>query len=217
MTNINDIFKFINFVTDKYRNGYLSPEEVSTALDIAQNTLWQNYVGKRNSGNELALVALRPFYNAITISTDSLGFVAYPTRYAEMQGVYKTINGVVKDVREVLYNELTQNLNSVIYPIAENPIYVKKQLGITAYPLGIQSLDMEYLAKPTTPIMGYTTNTNNIVYNPTTSVQLEFDTQYYYEIILLALPYIGVNLSNQEVSGLVDLFSINKDNGSDGN
>ena len=217
MTNIGNIYDFFNFVTDKYRNEYLSPEEVSAALDIAQNTLWQNYVGKRNSGNELALVALRPFYASSTVTTNSAGSVAYPSLFAEMNGVYTNINGVTTTVREVLYNELTDNINSVIYPIVKYPVYIKKSTTITYYPNEVKSLDLEYLTKPTTPVMGYTTTTNGIVYDPLTSTQLQFDTQYYYEIILLAMPYVGVNLSNQEVSGLIDLFAINKDNGSDGN
>jgi hypothetical protein len=217
MTNIGDIYNFFNFVTDKYRNGYISPEEFSAALDVAQNTLWQNYIGKRNSGNELALIALRPFYDSSTVTTNSSGFVLYPSLYAEMQAVYTSIDGVKKNVRDILYNELTDALDSVIYPVAKYPVYIKKQTGIVYYPLGVKSLDIEYIKKPTTPVMGYTTTTNSIVYNPVTSVQLQFDTQYYYEIILLAMPYVGVNLSNQEVSGLIDLFTINKDNGSDGN
>lgn len=217
MTTIFDVWEFINFITDKYRNGYLSPPEVSKALDQAQTALWYNYLGKRQNGNELSLIALKPFYKTISVVSDSSGLCLYPTLWAETQGVYQTINGQTVSVRQVLHDELQDALSSVIYPIAEWPRFLEQLTGVQLYPNTATTISWHYLSKPTTPVIGYTNSGNQVVYDPITSVQLQFDTQYWMEVIALSLPYIGVNLSDQEVGSLVQTFSLNANAGNDGN
>lgn len=209
MTNIGQIWDFVNFITDKYRNGYLSPEEFSWALDNGQSICWNHYMGQRQKGNELSLIALKPFSRSTTVTTDANGLALSPTNYAETQAIY--IGS--KSIKQIVHNELEYALSSVIYPIAENQRFIEGQNGVTIYPKQSQDVEWHYIARPTTPVFGYTTTANRVVYDPLTSVQLEFDNQYWYEVLLLSLPYIGVNLSNGEVSGLQELFNINANNG----
>lgn len=217
MTNIFDVWEFINFVADKYRNGYLAPPEVSKALDQAQNTLWYNFLGKRQNGNELALVALKPFYKTVSVTSFTSGLVNYPNAWAETQAVYKNADGVTISVRQVLHDELQDALSSVIYPISANPRYLEQETGIQIYPAITTSVSWHYLSKPTTPVIGYTNSGNQVIYDPVTSVQLQFDTQYWNDIIALTLPYIGVNLSDQELAALSQTFSLNANVGDSGN
>ena len=217
MQNINDIWNFINFVTNKYSNGYVSPNEVSQSLDIAQNMLWNNYIGKRNNGNELALIALQPFYNNTSVTSNSVGLALYPSLWAETQGIYIDSPSKKKSIRQVLHNEVDYALRSAIYPIAEYPRYLEQKTGVQLYPSVTTIVDWHYLSKPTTPVMGYTVTGNEVVYNPITSVQLQFATQYWSEVIALALQDIGVNLANPEVSALVSSLNFNANNGNDGN
>lgn len=216
MDNINDIYKFINFLADKYRNGYLSPEEVSLALSQSQNQVFLNYLGKRQNGNELALVALKPFYKKATISAIS-GFVTYPDLWAETQGVYVISSSGTTSVRVILHNELAEALKSVIYPIATNPRYLEQSGGFQLYPSTISSVSVHYLARPIPAVMGYSVSGTDIVYDPLTSVQLEFDKQYWNEIIELACLSIGINLSDPEVASYAQGFQLNANNGNDGN
>jgi len=209
LNNIGDIFKFINFVADKYTNGYLSPEEVSSALANGQVSLWNHYMGERQKGNELALIALKPFSRNSSVTSSSVGFAAYPLRYAETQGIYYDNSSI----KQIVHNELSYALNSVIYPIEQYPRWIEGQGGVTIYPKESKTIDWHYLAYPTTPVMGYTLGTNDVIYNPLTSTQLEFDSQYWNEVILLSLPYIGVNLGNQDVTSLQSLFNLNANNG----
>ena len=197
-------------MADKYSNGYLSPEEVSSALANGQISLWNHYMGERQRGNELALIALKPFSRQSSVTSNSVGFAAHPTNYAETQGIY---DGGVNSIKQIVHNELSYALNSVIYPIASYPRWIEGQGGITIYPNGVKTIQWHYLAYPITPIMGYTTTTNGIIYNPATSTQLEFDSQYWNEVILLSLPYIGVNLGNQDITSLQSLFNLNANNG----
>lgn len=217
MQNIFDIWEFVNFVTDKYRNGYISPEEFSKAIDEGQNIVWGTYFGKRQEGNELALVALQPFYKKVSVTSSGSGLATYPTLWAETQAIYTDLNGVTTEITQVLHNELQQVLASSIYPIAENPRYLEQETGVQLYPKATTIVDWHYLSKPTTPVLGYTVSGNTVIYDPLTSVQLQFATQYWYEVISIALNYIGVNLSNNEVSGLMSMYGINANNGNGGN
>ena len=217
MQNINDIWTFINFVTNKYSNGYLSPNEVSQSLDVAQNMLWNNYVGKRNNGNELALIALQPFYNNTAVTSSSSGLALYPALWAETQAIYIDATSQKTSVRQVLHNEVDYALRSAIYPIAEYPRYLEQKTGVQLYPSTTTVVDWHFLSKPTTPVMEYTVSGNEVVYDSATSVQLQFATQYWSEVIALALQDIGVNLANPEVSALVSSLNFNANNGNDGN
>lgn len=211
MNNIGDIYDFINFVADKYRNGFLSPEEVSSALANGQVSLWNHYMGERQKGNELALIALKPFSRQASVTSNSLGVATYPTRYAETQGIYVANTSI----KQIVHNELSYALNSVIYPIASYPRWIEGQGSITIYPNEVKTIQWHYLAYPISPVIGYTDTTNGTIYDPVTSTQLEFDSQYWNEVILLSLPYIGVNLGNQDVTSLQSLFNLNANNGND--
>jgi hypothetical protein len=209
LNNIFDIWNFVNFITDKYRNGYLSPEEFSSALANGQLLYWNYNIGLRQKGNELSSVALSPFNRVVNVTSNPAGLAAKPLNYAETQGIFIGSNSV----NQIVHNELEYALNSVLYPIAENPRFIQESNGVVIYPKQVHNIEWHYIASPITPVLGYTTTTNGIVYNPLTSVQLEFDRQYWQEIVLLSLPYIGVNLSNNEVVGLQEMFNLNANNG----
>lgn len=213
MTNIFEVWEYINFITDKYRNGFLSLPEVSKALDVAQNMLHGAYMGKRQNGNELSLPALRPFYTTISVVSDTNGLALYPNLWAKTQGIYVGSTSF----RQILHDELQQALSSVMYPIAENPRYLEHQTGAQLYPNVSTTISWHYISRPTTPAIGFTNVGNQVIYDPTTSVQLQFSPEYWNQIIALALPYIGCNLSDQEVAALVSTYNLNARVGDDGN
>jgi len=217
MTTIFDVYLFINFVTNKDNNGYLTPPEVSKALDVAQNALWENYLGKRQDGNELALVALQPFYKKTTVISDGNGLALYPSLWAETQAIYKPVAGIDVSLRQVLHDELYEAQSSVMYPIAANPRYLEQETGAQLYPKVNTTVDWHYLSRPTTPYIGFTVSGNEVEPSPIDNVELQFAPQYWNETIALALKYIGVNLADQQIEGLVQTFSLNANNGNNGN
>jgi hypothetical protein len=215
LTNIFDLYNFVNYITDKYRNGYLSPEEVSECLDAGQTALWNHHMGERQKGNELSLIALKPFKKISNVTSTYTGKAASPSMYAETEGVFETIGSKTVSIKQVLTNELDYALSSGIYPIAQYPRFIEDSDGLQIYPKATHNVEWHYIARPNTPVIGYTNNVNQVIYDPTTSTQLDFAPQYWNDVVSLALPYIGVNLSNAEVVGLEQLFNINKDNGND--
>lgn len=240
MTTIFDVYNFINFVCDKNRRGFLSPEEVSQALDAGQTDLFHFYWGLPSTAqalkggaptpdygsNQLTLDALRPFRKKQDIPLASLTPTSYldlttvVPDYAYYLGLYN-IGGTagpgglgIFEVEQYLNTELTDALNSYLYPVTNyTPIFVFENSGIQIYPVTYQasatgySLRLQYISKPTTPVIGYSVSGNTIVPAATTPLgvpnnEIQFGKEYWMEVISRALSYIGVNLSSAEVSNL---------------
>lgn len=207
MDNIFDIWETIKFITDKSRRGYLSPEEVSKALDLGQRALWTHFLNLNQLGDEIAQIALNPFEISLSVTTDSNGEALYPSDYAKTESIVRDSDE--KLVRHTLFNEYEYCVKSSIYPIADNPIYLELKDRIKMYPKTPTAIDWAYISEPTTPVIGYNVSGKTITYNPSTSVQLVFGKEYWLSIVLKALPYIGVNLSDAEVTSLSALFDNN--------
>jgi hypothetical protein len=166
MTTIFDVYNFINFVCDKNRRGFLSPEEVSQALDAGQNDLFHYYWGLPSTAqalkggaptpdygsSQLTLDALRPFRKKQDIPLTSLTSTSYldiatvVPDYAYYLGLYN-IGGTagpggigIFEVEQYLNTELVDALNSTLYPVSDYaPIFVFENSGIQIYPVSYKT------------------------------------------------------------------------------
>jgi hypothetical protein len=243
MTTIFDVYNFINFVCDKNRRGFLSPEEVSSALDAGQTDLFHFYWGLPSTAqalkggaptpdygsSQLTLDALKPFRKkqdmlpAVLTSTSYLDLPTVVPDYAYLLGLYSVggtaiaaSNFGAQNIEQYLFSELIDALSSSLYPVDfTSPICAFEDTGIQIYPLSYKTfatsnsyyLRMQYISKPTTPVIGYSVVGNTIVPAATTPTgtpnkEIQFGKEYWMEVISRALSYIGVNLSSAEVSNL---------------
>lgn len=201
MTTIFDCYSLIQFICNKQKAGAPSPTDVSRALDAAQLNLFKYF---KERGNE---DALRNFIKSSNLTTTSSGLLAYPNDHAETLSLDETLSGIYKGIVEIEESQLQEALASVLYPIAANPRFIRSQAGIQIYPVDTHSVSLRYLAVPTTPFCAVTVSGNTITYNAAGSTQLQFSANYWIDIIHLALPYIGVNLSSEQLTSLVQLFN----------
>ena len=119
-------------------------------------------------------------------------------------------------------DEIADRLNSQINPpTATTPVgqmFTTKYSGIptfnyyTQYQIqlypkrDIYTGFLYYMRKPIKPVYAYTiVGGRNIVYDPATSVQLEWRDNDITTILLKALASIGINMSDQEVSQFAEL------------
>jgi hypothetical protein len=243
MTTIFDVYNFINFVCDKNRRGFLSPEEVSQALDAGQTDLFHFYWGLPSTAqalkgaaptpdygsSQLTLDALKPFRKkqdmlpAVLTSTSYLDLPTVVPDYAYLLGFYSVggtaiagSNFGAQNIEQYLFSELIDALSSSLYPVDfTSPICAFEDTGIQIYPLSYKTfatsnsyyLRMQYISKPTTPVIGYSVSGNTILPAATTpsgvpNNEIQFGREYWMEVISRALSYIGVNLSSAEVSNL---------------
>lgn len=199
MTTIFDVYTFFRQLTDKAGKGFLRPEDASSWLEAAQLSLFNTY---RVSGtlDNITQSALAPFIVESAFTTPS-GQFTKPTNFAQ---ALRIVNSADIEHTPVLFNEVRDALRSQLEPIDEYPRYYEGGTFIGLYPQKKTAGRITYYRLPVAPVVGYSNNADgsDVTYNAATSVQLEIPKAYWIEVIIKALPYIGVNLSDSEVYAL---------------
>lgn len=191
------------FITDKDRNGIVSPGDVSKALEAGQKLVYEKYWKLGRGRNEESGTPLLPFSVKTTVTTSAAGVITLPTdfgniRLIEADGLpYKE-----KDATEVPFA-----LKSQLRPVEDYPFYVIEDGTYKVYPARATSLGFHYYKTPAAPLIAYTVVGQDPVYDPTNSVQLTFKERYWMEVIHSALPYIGVKLSSPDLYSLANLYN----------
>jgi hypothetical protein len=240
MQNVSDLYNFINFIADKNRRGYLSPEEISQALSSAQVDLWNYYWGLPQTAQSLKGGAPNPDYGSSQLTIDALSpfrartqvtpgpegiiylynnSVSYQIpNFGHFIGMFKikTANNEISGIDQYLNSEIVETLKSTLYPVtADNQVFVFENDLIQLYPrvqmpAGYKA-EVHYISLPNDVVINYnvTGNTITIINNTNPnlgqySVQPQFDSTYWVELVARALPYVGVNLSAQEVQALAN-------------
>lgn len=206
MNNIWDVYLAIkSLISDKVRNSAPSPEDISYALTMGQLAAVSYYKPLKEAGDDLAATALATLVKTTSNVSGAAGLLSYPTDWLDTELITEVVNGEMVSYNTILDTELYEAKRSVLYPIASNPRYTEVKNGIQLYPETTHLVNLKYIAIPAAPFIGYTVTGNTEVYNPSTSVQLSLAPAYYPKIIQLSLPYIGVNLSDAEITSLFNL------------
>lgn len=208
MNTIWDVFQFFVFVTDGARNGSLSPEQVASALAAGQLALFKQYWGDGPADKlpQSSVDALLPFSISQPITSNSAGVITLPGDYSHIRSFTTGVGSSFRKYDPVLDTELQQALNSQLYPVEVYPIYNPVGSTLQLYPNRATNGTLNYYKRPTPPVIGYTVVDQDPVYNAGASTQLQFDKKYWIEVILKALPYVGVNLADPDVFALASQF-----------
>ena len=217
--DINDVHRVILFVLDKEQNGYVSHEEIDDQLDRAQMVLFNQYFNNPKlpaaaqpqvySENQRIHDSLAPFkekYTFLTTDTPS-GVLTLPAGFMHLLGLYTSVynatlsRNVYSGVQVLNEEELIERLESQVIPVSvDDPICImNKQNKIQLFPETAQSGAVYYLRKPVKPVFGYTSSGRAITYSSGASTQLEWKESDIQNIIVIALSYLGINLSSAEV------------------
>jgi len=133
------------------------------------------------------------------------------TNYLDLLDITVQVNNIYHTVKMLNEDELSNRLNSQIDPVnASNPVGEITQLRkIQLFPkTNNYTGTVSYMRKPIKPVYGYTvTGGRTIVYDPSTSTQLEWRESDINMVLLKALSSIGINLSDAEVSQFAEVKS----------
>jgi len=233
MQNVSDLYNFINFIADKNRRGYLSPEEISQALSSAQVDLWNYYWGLPQTAQSLKGGAPNPDYGSSQLTIDALSpfrartqvtpgpegiiylynnSVSYQIpNFGHFIGMFKinTSTKQISGIDQYLNSEIVETLKSTLYPVTvDSQVFVFENDLIQLYPRTTMpagyAAEVHYIALPSDVVIVYTVTGNTITINNTASTPPQFDSTYWVELVARALPYVGVNLSAQEVQALAN-------------
>lgn len=214
---VDEVYQLVLYATAKNASqGYVSPQDFNNTINQAQKSYvayllgsFQQYMPGRAVArvefgqNTIVRTRLAPIIYWQDLTVDPTGYSAYPGDYLQTDAMF-TYGGYQR-IRAVQQDSLYSYYNSVIDPIASNPIYILENTGFRFFPTNIAQAKMSYVANPSDIIWAYTLDGNNIpvyaptqtgagVYPSTGSQQPVWDDASILEIIVRALAIIGVNL-----------------------
>ena len=204
--NISDSFDFLNFYINKNTGSWYTISELTALIDRAQMALYSDYKNKYAS-SQIIKEILSPFRSSYNFTTLVSGYVIVPdTTYLDLLDIqiYFTVSNrtVYAPVKLVNEDERAYRLNSQIDPVTVTSPIGEQTAPRTfrLYPASAYNGNVTYLRRPVAPVFGYTVVSGRvIVYNPSTSTQLEWRETEQNEIILKALSSIGINIGSQEI------------------
>lgn len=209
---IDEAHKIIDFAISKNQNGSVTASEKDRVINLGQKSYmsyllgsFQTYqpgrpISKVELGQNMTVrQRLTPVITETTLTVDgTTGVSSYPGDYLQTDAMY-TSTGFNR-ITAVQQDSLPSYINSVIDPIADNPIYLLKGNGFQFYPVSIGTARLSYVKNPPAVVWGNTLDGNGRkIYNPATSVQPVFDDLAMLEVIVRSLSLVGCNLQFQQV------------------
>lgn len=215
MTSVNDWYVLWLYILEKnLQQGYASPADFNSLINQGSRNYaayllgsFQQYTPGRPVArvelgqNSVVRQRLAPIIYGYNLNIDTTGWVNYPGDYLQTDAMW-SIYGY-RRIRYADQHKLTSIYNSVIDPIATNPIYIMEDTGFLFYPTRPFSLNqarLHYVKDPPTIVWGYDEDANGIpVYNPAKSTQSVWDDLAMFEIMARALFLAGISLQANQV------------------
>ena len=226
--NINDLYKFVQFISNKEQSGYVKPSEFNMAVDRAQMQLFMeryNNPAEYQPGRPIPRVSyqqtqkisddLRPFIKK-SVKTLASGKLLWSTLndYVHISSLrinYESTNNCgetitkKRGVKVVDDAELSNYLDSsILTPTSSYPIAAIYNGYLQLYPDSISQLEITYLSRPRRPADGefwkYDDTSGLPVYTAAPSTNLAWSDELFNEIAIRVLSFIGINLREVTLS-----------------
>jgi hypothetical protein len=209
--DINDWYVLTSYIINKNQQGNLPPAKFNLVINQGGRSYqsfllgsFQQYTPGRPvarvelGNNRTVRQRLAPTIYGYILSIYGTGKSPYPGDFLQVDSMY-SIYGV-KRMRYVEQNQLDAFYNSVIDPVATNPIYLIEDENFQFYPTSSYQAKLTYVRNAPEMLWGYDLDENNRpVYNANKSIQPVWDEVAMYEILVRALAIIGVNLQAGQV------------------
>lgn len=204
MININEVYKFVDFISNKSQSGNITPDQFNLAAWRSQ----QEFINKEyRLWQETREVtdALAPFIKTSLLNPDSDGQVPYPDDYMHVSGLralwFKDNKAIPVEVREVGEDDAGDVLMSpIVHPTLKYPCMNYYNDYMQFYPKNVPTIQFVYFRYPVKPLWAYTMVGGRSVYDPTNSINLEVRDEYQNEIIAMICNYCGIYLRDGALS-----------------
>lgn len=209
--DINEIYKLVSYMADKYQGAYLSPDEFNMAVNAAQKQYLNFLTGETAEYNQGARVPSSGFSNDITTGSSLATFLKEGTLLINSQlspkpnDFYKVSAMRTTDddyaVKRVSADKVHAYINNAIdAPTTTEPIYIElgtnfKFWGLSA--VADTPVKIIYFRKPLDAQWVPVVDTLN--YNSVASSQLEWPENDHMDIVYRTLGIIGINLKDGDL------------------
>jgi hypothetical protein len=169
--DVNQVYQLVQFISNKSQNGYVTPSQFNLIINQAQNSYtsfllgsFQQYTPGRPiarvelGNNSVVRQRLTPIIKAATLTIDGTGFSPYPSDYVQVDAIR---TDSLQRVRFVQQDSLYSYYNSVIDPVATNPIYLLEDTGLRFYPATLGSARLSYVSDPVDIVWAYKLDANS--------------------------------------------------------
>ncbi len=212
---IDEVYKIVTYLVDKYQGTYLSPEDFNSIINMAQSQYLESLVdgtGNINSNNRKSPAGvivnsaisdrLSKFYteSALTVTA---GVAPKPANMNTATSLRTSANRPIKKVFDD--NVANHLVNPIDAPTTTDAIYMEFGDNFKFYPSTVAAPILGYIRNPNKMVWAYT---GNLVYSadggpsvvPTTgSAQPEWGDADMNEIIYRAIGIIGINLKDGDL------------------
>lgn len=202
-------YRFLQFIINKEQGAFFPYSELDMVVDRAQMSLYNSYYDKFGASQRLN-DALSPFKRefVFTNASSPTGLILLPDEYQNLLSVHT----VVQDARTgqprnrpvpiLNEDEKVARDNSQIYPPSLWDPYamIAENWDIQLYPKVPMAGTVFYLTRPPAPFYAYNIVSGRVpVYDPTDSVQLMWAEKDTTSILIMALSFLGINISEQDI------------------
>lgn len=214
--DIGDLHDFILFLENKTQTAFHTPIEIDNAIHRSSMDLFWAFAPVYGN-DEAAKAALDPFVQVyqVTPANSPTGTITLPQgqvfpsalNFARLLSAMAVsydntrLEVVYNDIDLVNNDELSKRLKSQLKKVTRDwPIATSGGNGtFQMYPQLPNTAIFTYLSLPVKPVYGYTrtgTQGRNLVYDPGTSTQMQWNESYFSKIIEGAIVYLGLNLGD---------------------
>jgi len=209
--NINDVYKIVSYLVDKYQGTYLSPDDFNMVVNMAQNqylafisddTGSPNRNPKNPVGMSTSAIIADTLSTFLTESTLTITSQSAP----KPANLYKTVAIRTTDddyaIRFVAEDRIASYIgNAIDAPSNTEPIYYEIGSNYKFYPSTLATAKLTYISNPPALKWAYT---GALVYDPVNSLpaanaDLAWGDTDTYEIIYRAIGIIGINLKDGDL------------------
>jgi hypothetical protein len=208
---IDEVKFLLSYIINKEQSTELTPDEFNSILSMAQRNYisyllgsFQQYQPGRPQArvelgnNAVVRQRLTPAIYSTVIAIGFDGYSQYPDDYLQTDAM---LTYGRQRVRYVEQDRLWFVLDSVIDPVATNPVYTITDTGFNFYPSDVGFARLSYVRNPPNMVWGYVFNTyGQAIYDVSTSVQPIWGDLQIFEIIARALSMVGINLQAGQIS-----------------
>lgn len=209
---VDEVYQLVAYCVNKYQGSQPSPEEFNLIINQAQLSYAQWLIGEYQSyqtqrpqarvawgQNQNVRESITPIIYGYILNPDANGIAPYPGDYQKTDAM-TTIYGYNR-IRFISQDRLFFAMNDVITPVADNPIYLVKDIGFQFYPTTIGQARLSYVRNPPSIIWGYTLDSDGLpVYNSATSADPVWNSTDMLDIIERALRLVSVNLQSNVIA-----------------
>ncbi len=209
--NVNTFKTFVEFVSNKTQQGNaVTPTQFNLVANQAQLQLmekdYETFLQTKNISN-----FLKTFLRNTVLNVPVNGELSYPSDFQHLSDLrkYYIQNGKgieipVEGVRDEAWGDMQRS--QLFAPILEFPKYSEFSNVIRFLPKNVGIIMMDYFKTPVVPIWAYTIVNNEAVYNPSTSVNFEWDSFALNNIAAIYLSLIGCNLKDTELAQFSEMY-----------